>query len=128
MVLSINRGPRDKKNRVLLVNSEQKFMLLDFMAFHKAQAFIRFSHFLQSEAQVKFKHLPKAARNIVFFENTHIFLPVPSLLKPILHLRSQTSIKYSYNTFILVPAYFLGEHNNKYRAFDSAGYIISNYF
>lgn len=75
-------------------------MLLDFMAFHKAQTFIWFSHFLQNEAQVKFKHLPKAVRNIVFFENIHIFLPVPSLLKPILRLHSQTRIKYSYNTFI----------------------------
>lgn len=92
--LSINQNPRDKKNRVLLVNSEQRSMLLDFMAFHKAQAFIWFSHFLQSEAQVKFKHLPKPVRNIVFFENPHIFLPVPSLLKPIPHSRSQTSIKY----------------------------------
>lgn len=57
-------------------------MPLDFMAFHKAQAFMWFSHFLQSEAQVKLKHLPKAVRNTVFFENIHIFLAVPFFKNP----------------------------------------------
>lgn len=92
--LSINQDLIEKKNGVLLVNSEQRFMLLDFMTFHKAQAFIWFSHFLRSHAEVKFKHLPKAARNTVFFENIHCFPHCAIFSKRILGLHSQTCIKY----------------------------------
>lgn len=78
--LSINQDLIEKKNGVLLVNTEQQLMPLNFMTFHKAQAFIWLSHFLRSHAEVNLSlSIYQKLQGVLFSLKTFmVLLTVPS--------------------------------------------------
>lgn len=78
--LSINQDLIEEKNGVLLVNSQQHFVPLDFMTFHKAQAFIWLSHFPRNHAEgnLSLSIYPELQGVLFSLKTFTVLLTVPS--------------------------------------------------